>query len=91
MIKLPEVKCGRGLIFVLLMGITLSGCALFPRTPSPGELMVARRQAFEREFIPTLDRYPKFADAAAVYVENVRRIVAEVGWQLTDLDELGLL
>jgi len=53
--------------------------------------MVGRRQAFEREFIPTLDRYPKFADAAAVYVENVRRIAAEVGWQLTDLDELGLL
>jgi hypothetical protein len=33
----------------------------------------------------------KFAEAALVYVANVRRIATEVGWQLTDLDELGLL
>ena len=31
------------------------------------------------------------AGAANVYVTNVRRIAQEVGWALTDLDELGLL
>jgi hypothetical protein len=53
--------------------------------------MVARRQAFEQAFIPTLDQYARFTDAAAVYVATVRQIAEEVGWQLTDLDELGLL
>jgi hypothetical protein len=53
--------------------------------------MVERRHAFEQQFIPTLDRYAKFSDAANVYVVNVHRIASEVGWPLTDLDELGLL
>lgn len=85
------LKCGGVNSVLLFVLIGLSGCALLARGPSPGELMIARRHAFEREFIPTIDRYPKFAEAGLVYVANVRRIATEVGWQLTDLDELGLL
>lgn len=65
-------------------------CLVTSRAKS-GRVDGARRHAFEREFISTLDRYPKFTEAASVYVANVRRIAAEVGWPLTDLDELGLL
>jgi hypothetical protein len=84
--SMAGLQCGRVNSFLLFVLIGLSGCA-----SSPGELMIARRHAFEREFIPTVDRYSKFAEAALVYVTNVRRIATEVGWQLTDLDELGLL
>lgn len=85
MVRVAVSKVRGPLVIVLFVAVGLTGCA------SPGQLMVSRRHAYEREFIPTLDRYSKFSDAVAVYVANVRRIAGEVGWRLTDLDELGLL
>jgi hypothetical protein len=52
--------------------------------------MVVRRHAFEQSFLSSLDNYRTFSEAIRIYVGNVRRIAGEVGWTLTDLDELGL-
>jgi hypothetical protein len=45
------LKCRRVASFLLFVLIGLPGCA-----SSPGELMIARRHAFEADFIPTVGR-----------------------------------
>lgn len=84
----PRLVRRRPMLMIIVVAAAVAGCAT---TPSPGMLMMEQRRTFERKFIPALDQYEKFSDAAGVYVSTVRRIAQEVGWQLTDLDELGLL
>lgn len=73
-------------VLCLAMAEVLSACAIY----SPGRVMVSRRRAFEADFLPTLGQYERLSDAMAVYEQTVRRIAQEVGWAMTDLDELGL-
>jgi hypothetical protein len=69
------------IMLLLTCSVLLSAC---------GMIMLQRRRAFEAEFLPTIDQYDKFTDAARVYVEEVRGIARTSFWRLTDLDELGL-